>query len=154
MNKSKSATGRFFGRIFRKPSQSRQPTVNSTIAPKSDQSSSVPSVPAHSASELNSVPESFPLGSSASTSPTKATTPATTPPASVGLEPTVVPDYLQPPEASSPLHTAGAIVKEFAATLRDTSDMCLPLKAALVPLVKAWDVYDVRARVFCVLAGS
>ena len=46
-----------------------------------------------------------------------------------------------PPTAGA---TAGSVVYELLAAARDGSDLCLPLKAALVGVVKIWDVCEVN----------
>ena len=54
--------------------------------------------------------------------------------------------YVKPPLAHSPLSTTGSVIHEVLDTLRNGSDLFLPLKSALVLVVKIWDVFEVR---FC-----
>jgi len=51
--------------------------------------------------------------------------------------------YASPPKPSSALGTTGSVINELLATARDGADMCLPLKAALVGVVKIWDICEV-----------
>ena len=51
--------------------------------------------------------------------------------------------YASPPKLSSALGTTGSVIHELLATARDGADLCLPLKAALVGVVKIWDICEV-----------
>jgi len=51
--------------------------------------------------------------------------------------------YASPPKSSSAPGTTGSVIHELLATARDGADMCLPLKAALVGVVKIWDICEV-----------
>jgi hypothetical protein len=52
----------------------------------------------------------------------------------------------EPPIHLSPLQIGKDVLKEVLETVRDGSDLFLPLKAALVGVVKIMDVVDVRER--------
>ena len=52
--------------------------------------------------------------------------------------------YASPPKSTSALATTGSVIHELLETARDGADLCLPLKAALVGVVKIWDVCEVR----------
>ena len=54
------------------------------------------------------------------------------------------PSYARPSAPLSALSTTGSAIYELLATIRDASDMCLPLKAAAVGVLKIWDVCEVR----------
>jgi len=51
--------------------------------------------------------------------------------------------FAGPPKSTSALATTGSVIHELLATARDGADMCLPLKAALVGVVKIWDICEV-----------
>ena len=51
--------------------------------------------------------------------------------------------YANPPQPPSTLGTTGSVIHELLATARDGADLCLPLKAALVGVVKIWDICEV-----------
>jgi len=53
-------------------------------------------------------------------------------------------NYANPQSALKVVGTAGSVIYELLATARDGSDMCLPLKVALVGVVKIWDVCEVH----------
>jgi len=57
-------------------------------------------------------------------------------------------EYAKPQDAPSAISTTGSVVKEFLEAARDGSDLFLPLKAALVGVVKIWDICEVRAQLF------
>ena len=81
--------------------------------------------------------------SSRSVSRTHSPSPAPppTPPDPPPIPPTLA--YANPPEQSSALGTTGSVIHELLATARDGADLCLPLKAALVGVVKIWDICEV-----------
>jgi len=69
-------------------------------------------------------------------SPSPTPEPAPTPPIpAVGTH-----AYAEPQDQQSIGATAGSVVYELLAAARDGSDLCLPLKAALVGVVKIWDI--------------
>jgi hypothetical protein len=51
---------------------------------------------------------------------------------------------IKPSPAHSPFQTGKSVVNEVLAVIRDGSDLFLPLKAALVGIVKIMDVMEVR----------
>jgi hypothetical protein len=51
---------------------------------------------------------------------------------------------IEPPPAHSSFQTGKSVVNEVLAVIRDGSDLFLPLKAALVGIVKIMDVMEVR----------
>ena len=51
--------------------------------------------------------------------------------------------YADSPTPPAAITTAGSVIYELLAAARDGSDMCLPLKAALVGIIKIWDVCEV-----------
>jgi len=51
--------------------------------------------------------------------------------------------YASAPKSTAALGTTGSVIHELLATARDGADMCLPLKAALVGVVKIWDICEV-----------
>jgi len=57
----------------------------------------------------------------------------------------VTPAYASPPPPPSALATTGSVIYELLMTIRDASDMFLPLKAAVVGVLKIWDVCEVRS---------
>jgi len=56
----------------------------------------------------------------------------------------VTPAYARPSTPPSVLVTTGSVIHDLLTTIRDASDMCLPLKAAVVGVLKIWDVCEVR----------
>jgi len=52
--------------------------------------------------------------------------------------------YAEPQTPQTAGATAGSVLYEPLAVARDGSDLCLPLKAALVGVVKIWDVCEVH----------
>jgi len=54
-------------------------------------------------------------------------------------------EYAKPDDAPSAISTTGSVLKEFLEVARDGSDLFLPLKAALVGVVKIWDICEVPA---------
>ena len=56
------------------------------------------------------------------------------------------PAYVRPSAPPSALATTGSVIHDLLTTLRDASDMCLPLKAAVVGVLKIWDVLRRRQR--------
>ena len=54
------------------------------------------------------------------------------------------PAYARPSAPPSALATTGSVIHDLLTTIRDASDMCLPLKAAVVGVLKIWDVCEVR----------
>jgi len=54
-------------------------------------------------------------------------------------------EYAEPQDAPSAISTTVSVVKEFLEAARDGSDLFLPLKAALVGVVKIWDICEVQA---------
>ena len=54
------------------------------------------------------------------------------------------PAYARPSTPPSALVTTGSVIHDLLTTIRDASDMCLPLKAAVVGVLKIWDVCEVR----------
>jgi len=57
-------------------------------------------------------------------------------------------EYAEPEHEPSAISTTGSVVKEFLEVARDGSDLFLPLKAALVGVVKIWDICEVQAQLF------
>ena len=57
----------------------------------------------------------------------------------------VAPVYARPSTPPSALATTGSVIHELLTTIRDAADMCLPLKAAVVGVLKIWDVCEVRS---------
>ena len=57
----------------------------------------------------------------------------------------VTPAYVRPSTPPSALATTGSVIHDLLTTIRDASDMCLPLKAAVVGVLKIWDVCEVRS---------
>ena len=53
--------------------------------------------------------------------------------------------HIQMPTPPTTMNTAMSVFKESLVTLKDASDMFLPLKTALVGFLAVWDVYDVRS---------
>jgi len=53
--------------------------------------------------------------------------------------------YADPQTPQTAGSTAGSVIYELLTAARDGSDLCLPLKAALVGVVKIWDVCEVKA---------
>lgn len=51
-------------------------------------------------------------------------------------------EYADPNESPTTVSTTGSVVKEFLEAARDGSDIFLPLKAALVGVVKIWDICE------------
>ena len=51
-------------------------------------------------------------------------------------------EYADPTESLTTSATARSVVKELFETARDGSDLFLPLKAALVGVVKIWDICE------------
>jgi len=88
------------------------------------------------------VPLSSPV-QSGSLTPTPG--PDTVQPATLPLSPAIVtPVYARPSTPPSALATTGSVIHDLLTTIRDASDMCLPLKAAVVGVLKIWDVCEVR----------
>jgi len=56
-------------------------------------------------------------------------------------------EYADPHAAPTLASTAGSVIKEFLAAARDGSDLCLPLKAALVGAVKILEICEARISV-------
>jgi len=80
---------------------------------------------------------------SGSSTPTPG--PDTVEPATLPLPPAIVtPVYARPSTPPSAIATTGSVIHELLTTIRDASDMCLPLKAAVVGVLKIWDVCEVR----------
>jgi len=53
------------------------------------------------------------------------------------------PTYARLSAPPSALATTGSVIHDLLTTIRDASDMCLPLKAAVVGVLKIWDVCEV-----------
>ena len=53
-------------------------------------------------------------------------------------------DYADPGAPPTVAATASSVVHEFLAAARDGSDLCLPLKAALVGAVKIFEICEAR----------
>jgi len=76
--------------------------------------------------------------------------PPSTPPDPPPIPPALA--YANPPKQSSALGTTGSVIHELLATARDGADLCLPLKAALVGVVKIWDICEVcRCNIFVLI---
>ena len=83
-------------------------------------------------------------------SPVRSATPPhasnTAQPVALPLPPAIVtPAYARPSTPPSALATTGSVIHDILTTIRDASDMCLPLKAAVVGVLKIWDVCEVRS---------
>ena len=85
--------------------------------------------------------DTFSSSRSVSRTHTPSPAPPPTPPDPPPVPPTLA--YANPPKQSSALGNTGSIVHELLATARDGADLCLPLKAALVGVVKIWDICEV-----------
>jgi len=70
---------------------------------------------------------------------------STPPPGPAQLALHITPTYARPSVPPSALSTTGSVIHELFTTIRDASDMCLPLKAAVVGVLKIWDVCEVRS---------
>ena len=66
-------------------------------------------------------------------------------------------EYAEPSAPQTGLQTMGSVVHEFLAAARDGSDLCLPLKAALVGAVKIFEICEASTKLtlpYAVLTGS
>jgi len=63
---------------------------------------------------------------------------------SLGTDLTATPAYARPPSPTDILATTGSAVKGLLVAARNSSDLFLPLKAALVGVLAIWDIFDVR----------
>jgi len=75
----------------------------------------------------------------------RSRTPDPDPDALTSAPPTDRHDYADPKSPPTSIATANSVVHEFLAAARDGSDLCLPLKAALVGAVKIFEICEARS---------
>jgi len=98
-----------------------------------------PPTPPHQLQPNVTVPVSSPLYSATPPLEPDSAQPATSSSSAVHTTPA----YARPSIPPSALATTGSVIHDILTTIRDASDMCLPLKAAVVGVLKIWDVCEV-----------
>ena len=136
---------------FLKRTKNKAKRVVDSLRPGRSSASASPYASGHSTPILNTnelqpgvtVPLSLPAQSGSST-PTPG--PDIVQPVTASSSPAIVtPAYARPSTPPSALATTGSVIHDLLTTIRDASDMCLPLKAAVVGVLKIWDVCEVRS---------
>jgi len=124
---------------FFKKAKKKAKEVLESLPPLSRQGRSPSPVSSHAARQSTQDIGATPAAVSSMPEPNPAQPAPSSPP------PHVTPAYASPSPPPSALSAIGSVIYELLATIRDASDMCLPLKAATVGVLKIWDVCEVRS---------